>query len=368
MTTKNFTIVILATFVFGVAQAQQSTWLFDKSIKTTSFLGQGIASYDSKNREIKPDQTSECNGVSKKIDTAKIQNSEITEYQYKSREFFMSFFSASSIKVTDVKMYNPIEYTLDFETVKKMPKNEYFVYAGQSADSVEFQFSFSRKTNTDISAALTKISSVLTAAGVNMATINNYIPLFDSTQLNTLDTLRFKYMLRDPNAIFRVQVIKKKSTRFDPSGNDYRLYFPPLTSTVTNIPDTTIMEFGKVSAITQPETPRFGWLTPENSNVAFKLKLDKANNQLRLGVEFVDGVTKSVYFNTQDNGTNNFWQETTMIYSFRNSNVRKLVYVSIFAEQISPTQVRVINKLTTNGVEAKVTYMSYPEIKLKYLK
>ena len=57
-----------------------------------------------------------------------------------------------------------------------------------------------------------------------------------------------------------------------------------------------------------------------------------------------------------------------MIYSFKNSNVRKLVYVSIFAEQISPTQVRVINKLTTNGVEAKVTYMSYPEIKLKYLK
>lgn len=368
MTTKNLTIAILATFVFGVAQAQQSTWLFDKSIKTTSFLGQGIASYDSKNREIKPDPNSECNGVSKKIDTAKIQNSEITEYQYKSREFFMSFFSTSSIKVSDVKMYNPIEYTLDFETVKNMPKNEYFVYAGQSADSVEFHFSFSRKTNTDVSAALTKISSVLTAAGVNMAVVNKYIPLFDSTQINTLDTLRFKYILRDPNAIFRVQVIKKKSTQFDPSGNNYRLYFPPLTANVTNIPDTTIMEFGKLTGTTQNEEPRYGWYTRESNNVAFKLKVFKINNELQLGVEFVDGKSKPVYFTSQDNGTNRFWQETKLVHSFRNAGIRKLVYVTVFAEQISPTQIRVINKLTTNGIEAKVTYMSYPEIKLKYLK
>lgn len=210
---KTISLILFATLLVEITNAQQTIWLFDKTIKTISFLGQGIKSYDRNNREIKPDPTSECNGIQKKIDTMKLQNSEVTDFRYRSREYFMGFFSASAYRVTDIKMYDPIEYSLNFETVKKMPNNEYFVYAGQSADSIEFQFSFARTSNIDIGAALAKITNVLTAAGVNISTARKFIPLFDTTQTNSLDTLRFKYVLKDPNSIFRVQVIKKRSTR-----------------------------------------------------------------------------------------------------------------------------------------------------------
>ncbi len=363
----------ILTFLFAIIGftvfSQNSTWLFDKKIKNVSFLGEGIDSYDRKTKELLPDPTSECNSITVKIDTVQIKNSSITEFQYKSRDFFTKFFSTKPIRITDVKMYNPIEYTLDYSTVKNMPRNEYFVYSGQSADSLEFKFSFQRKTDVDIKETLNTITSILTTTGVDVSMATEFIPLFDEAKIESLDSLRYKYVIKDPNALYRVQVIKKKNTKFDPSGDDYRLYFPSLTSSKLNIQDTQILQYATPMAVTQKEKPRFGWYKlNKQANNAYNLKLDKENGELRLGVEFIDGTVKNAYFKPKMNGSKRYWQETILVNSFRNGKVRKLVYVSIFAEQISADEVKITNKITTDGRESKVSYMSYPEIKLKYLK
>lgn len=367
--TKSIILILLLATTVEVTKAQNSTWLFDKSVKTTSFIGKGIKDYNRTNKELLRDPMSQVNSIAVRLDTSKINNSEIEEFQTKTRDFYMSFFSLASVTMTDLKMYNPIEYSCSFETVKKMPNNSYFVYSGQSADSVVFEFAFSRTTETDISAALSKITTSLTGAGVNLGAVNQFIPLFDSTKLNTLDTLRFKYTLRDPNSLFRVQVIKKKSTKFDPSGSNYSLFFPSLTDAdVNNISDETILTYGTATSVTRAEKPRFGWLRPENNNVAFKLVIDKKNSELHLGVEYTDGETNTVWFTSKKDGDKIFWRETKLIHPFDNASIKKLVYVTVFAESISnePNKIKVTNKIATSG--AKVTFMSYPEIKLKYLK
>ncbi|AFU68121.1 hypothetical protein P700755_001165 [Psychroflexus torquis ATCC 700755] len=367
---KKQILTILFVMIGFSVFSQNSTWLFDKKVKTVNFLGDGIDKYDRKNKELLTDPTSECNSIPVKIDTVQIKNSNITEFQYKSRDFFTKFFNTKSIRITDVKMYNPIEYTLDYNTVKNMPRNEYFVYSGQSADSLEFKFSFARKTEVDIDETLNTITSILTTTGLDMSMATEFIPLFDESRIESLDSLIYKYIIKDPNALFRVQVIKKKNTKFDPSGDDYRLYFPSLTSSKINIKDTQVLKFATPMAITQKEKPRFGWYKlGKTSNNAYNLKLDKEKNgELRLGVEFIDGTVKNTYFRPKMNGEKRYWQETILVNTFRTGRVRKLVYVSIFAEQISTDEVKVTNKITTNGIESKVSYMSYPEIKLKYLK
>lgn len=366
--TKSIFSFVIAVITFTSAQAQ-TTWLFDKTIKNVSFLGQGISKYNKRTKEFERDPISEANRVQVKIDKSRLSNSQVDEFQYQSREYVMSFFSSMPVRITNVTMINPIEYSLNFETVRAMPNNDYFVFAGQSADSVAFTFSFARETNTDVAKMLETVSSVLTSAGVNMSTVSKFIPLFDSASVRTLDSLRYRLYMKDPNALFRVQVLKKKNTKFDPSGNNYRLYFPPLNSSVANIPDTTFLTYGKLNALTQPETPKFGWMAMANNNIAFKLKLDKKNGNLELGVDFNDGSPRYVLFERKNNGENNFWQETKLVHSFKgNSKIRKLIYVSIFAEQTSNNDVRVINKMTNSDFETKVSYMAYPEIKVKYLK
>jgi len=360
-------VLLLSFSLVATAFSQKSSWLFDKSVKTTSLLGKGIQDYRSNTKELLKDPMSECNAVSIKLDTLKMDDSYVNEFVQSAKDFYLSFFSTSNSKVSSIKMYNPVEYIVNFESVRKMPNNEYFVFAGQGADSVELIFSMKKDMDVDVEKGADKILSTLNGAGISTKTMSKITPILDSSRYQRNDSLYYKCMLKDPSALFRVQVLKKKNTSFDPSGNDYRLYFPPLEVGANKavIPDSTVLIYSTQYGRTQPEEPRFSRLARVTNNVAFSLIVgkDTKSKQLKLGVDFVGG---PVWFNHLENDGKIFWQDHKLVYGFKaNSKIRKLVYVAVYAYKPldSSDRIVVINKVNS----AKVTYMSYPEIKVKYM-
>ena len=347
----------------GYLYSQSSSWIVDRSIKTVESIGRGVLRYDKNNSEILYDPLSDNNV---KVDTSRLVNGEIVEFKESFRNALLPVLGSSSYRIANVSLVNPVEYIMSYNSIVDMPNDEFFIYSGQSADSVFVTIARKKELNVDIDQS---ISSIATTLGINIPNLTDAV-LGEDASYEKNDSVYYRLNMSDDNALFRVQVLKKKSTRFDAS--KVWLHFPTDPVNKDNISDTIKLTYASPLSSTEPESPRFGWRVKSSNKVEFSLTVDKsASGELKLGIRSKEGSKNQVLWLESKSDVNNriFWSDNLLVYTYKgNKKIRKYVYLNIYAEKLNEDSVRIIQRAVNDGITRRVTYITYPEVKIKYMR
>lgn len=357
-------IILSTTFVSVFGQTQ---WL-KLTYPESGILGKAVLCYRDGNINYDPVGPSL---ISPKVDISTSAD-DLTEYNERFRNFVTRYFTSNRFHLTEVKSKKLVIKSLNIEEVIKLREGKKYVYSAISADSVEITTKVKKGQVADISKLMKDVSSLVT--GVQTAGIvEKVVSFLDSISYSNEDSVAYKMTVANPDVFYKIKIIKFENlARRD--WERYWKFFTNPSGRITNNgqPEPTfnlIYTPLETTNSTNEIYPEF-WGPKDPNDVRFRLTAKKINDSLRLFIQY-----RGRSFNNQWNDVEiaprfyngkRYWVfDRSLIYTFDFRNTTKMVYIQVRGEENGPDKIKITS--WSPLIKDKMTFMQYPEIKLKYV-
>lgn len=355
-----------------VGQNNRSTWLFYKQVKSVEYLGTPVLSDYNQKTLVLNDAADIAKPNEIIIDTLKSAN-EQTEFQNSFKSFEIPFFKSNGLVTSSVFAKNVKVVTVNQKTVAQFNTEQYYVYSGLTADSVNFSISRKKERNLDPVKLLRNLINGFDSLGISMTKLKKFTAIIDSSKLSLNDSFYYKVIITDPEVMYKVQVVRLKS-KFTTINDNYKYLFTKEFHQMTfprhvNLEVVPAYSAGARAKALLKKSP-----LPQKK-YTLTIQKNPETNDLTLALLFIRDISgKAIpyYIEKQTYDSQEFWRldeqlvdEFTFLGRFR-----KRVYLSLYAERVFNTTNK--NEFTVKIYRQQekddVTYITYPEMELEYLR
>jgi hypothetical protein len=369
---RKFSILATSTLAaFSIYQIGSEDYK-DLPIPQTGLLGRQLQALDLKKGIIQPMPVPKAPNFTYEVFEG--PNS-VSDYKSKLRKLVVPAFNKNKLKVSDIKINALKIKALAPEnfTNGNLPIGASFAYDGITADTVKITF----RTAKDYAIKPSEIVDIVSKfipGGTVFTTITDVVK---NVKISGKDSTQRVIRIVNPNVFFKARFITytETSTRSGSPWENWSISFNPATGNMngkTDLVNLTI-EGEDTNSRTHGYYPEFsggGSNDLKSQKYFFKVSGTEGNLKLIFALDQPNNdnsdegyrVIKEIPFKTIK-GMREYSLGYRTVDRFTYHDITKLVRIAVFAKQISPTTIQLINY---NG-NRRVTYMKYPEFKIKYI-